>query len=441
MIASSHAEAQPQPHAGRPLSGWMIGLEGLILLLAAPFLVVPDLFPSFTLLALFALGAIWAISLAWFRLPASPFDVLLAIWCIALVLGILVTADPGETLPKATNLVLGLGVWRYLVSAARTRRRVYVAVGFFLLLCLGFSLVGIAGSEEFPKIPALAAFNPFRGHALPGLENLSIHPNQLAGLVCLYWPLLISLTIAPPPGLRSWVWRIVLAALALLATAILILTQSRGGWVGAAAGLFGLLVLWGLILPPSGPRRTLRRVAAGWALAALLLLAAVGPARIQELWLDPPQETAVGTLLTLNYRKELWPWAITAVQDFPYTGVGLGAFRQVAFRLYPLAMAPGQDIGHAHNIFLQTALDVGLPGLIVYLALLFVAGGVGWRVAGREGDYRSFSLGLLAGLIAVHVFGLADALALGSKPGVVFWFSLGLLAAMNNLVSRPGHRG
>ena len=38
---------------------------------------------------------------------------------------------------------------------------------------------------------------------------------------------------------------------------------------------------------------------------------------------------------------------------------------------------------------------------------------------------------VLAGLAAVHVFGLADALALGSKPGIVFWLALGVLAAMN----------
>ena len=40
-------------------------------------------------------------------------------------------------------------------------------------------------------------------------------------------------------------------------------------------------------------------------------------------------------------------------------------------------------------------------------------------------------VGLLAGLVALHVFGLADALVLGAKPAVVFWFALGLLAAMN----------
>ena len=59
-----------------------------------------------------------------------------------------------------------------------------------------------------------------------------------------------------------------------------------------------------------------------------------------------------------------------------------------------------------------------------------VAAAAAWRAA-RRPRFRALSLGLLTGLVALHVFGLADALALGSKPGIVFWFALGLLAVMN----------
>ena len=62
---------------------------------------------------------------------------------------------------------------------------------------------------------------------------------------------------------------------------------------------------------------------------------------------------------------------------------------------------------------------------------MILAAVVGWRVARRDVGLRAVSLGLLAGLAALHIFGLADALALGAKPGLVFWFALGLLAAMN----------
>jgi O-antigen ligase len=45
--------------------------------------------------------------------------------------------------------------------------------------------------------------------------------------------------------------------------------------------------------------------------------------------------------------------------------------------LYPLFTVPlDSDIAHAHNIFLQTALDLGIPGLVAYLALLIEIWGI-----------------------------------------------------------------
>lgn len=422
---------RPRSDDNRPYPVRLILVEGAVLLAAAPLLLAPELSPAATAVALLALGLVWLASLFFARPPSTPFDTALLPWGATLCAGMLVTADPAETLPKATGLILGLAVWRFVALAVRARRDVGWAMGALVLLGIGFSLVGVFGLQEVPKIPVLATLNPFRAAALPGLGALTVHPNQLAGLICIFLPILVSLLISPTPK-REPLRRLGLLALVLWTTAILVLTQSRGGWIGAAAGLLALLAFWAFLLPPTRYRRVLRGVAA---LAVALLLAAVlwiGPADLRDLWLNPPEETVVGTLQTLNYRKELWPWAVTAIADFPFTGVGLGAFREVVFRIYPLSLAADQDIGHAHNIFLQVALDVGLPGLMAYLALLFVAAVAGWRVARRDAGLRPAALGLLAGLVAVHVFGLADALAPGSKPGVVFWLGLGILAAMNH---------
>jgi putative inorganic carbon (HCO3(-)) transporter len=382
---------------------------------------------------LLALAAVWLVSLALAPtlLPATPFNLLLLLWCGALAMGILVSADPVETLPKATGLILGLAVWRFVVIAATTRRRVAVAVVAFLLMSLGFTLLGALNMRELPKIPLLSALNPFQVVMLPRLSDLAVHPNQLAALISIYLPLLFSLLLAPPGGRRARWLRPALALLAALSVLVLVLTQSRGGWVAAAAGLFTLLVLWAAILPPSVARRAARLLAVAVVVTALSALLWIGPSRVRQLWLDPPSQSALGTFTTLNYRQALWPWAITAIGDFPFTGVGLGAFRQVVFRFYPIAMTPDPAIGHAHNIFLQTALDVGLPGLAVYGAILLLAAVAGWRVARRDAGFRAVSLGLLAGLVGLHVFGLADALVLGSKMGLAFWFALGLLTAMH----------
>lgn len=425
---------------GRPLDNHIIRsgggryrrIEALALLLATPLLLAPDIFPVATAFALAALGVIWLFSVYIVRPVPTPFDLVFILWGCALIAGILVTADPVETLPKATGLILGVGVWRLTVMNARSPRSILIAVGVLVLVSLAFSLIGIFGLQEFPKIPALAQLNPFRPGALPGLQGLVVHPNQLAGLICIFLPLLVSLLVSPPDELTSLPWRLAILLATLWTVWILLLTQSRGGWIGAAGGMIVLLALWAAVLPRSRRRLWLWLLLAALAVGGVVAVAWIGPAELRDLWLDPPQETVVGTLTTLNYRKELWPWAVAAIGDFPFTGVGLGTFRQVAFRLYPLSLSPAYDIAHAHNIFLQTALDVGLPGLIIYGATLLIAAAAGWRVARRHAGYRSISLGLLAGLAALHIYGLADALALGSKPAVVFWLALGLLAAMNN---------
>ena len=424
--------AQDERGARRAVRPLVI-LEGIILLSAAPWLLFPDLLPAATVVALLALALLWLLGMAFDRtaLPRTPFNLAFVLLGVALGVGILVSADPMETLPKATGVVLGLAVWRFVVIAVGRRPHVALAVGLLLLICLGFSVTGVLSLRELPKIPALTAANPFRNLALPGLAQLSTHPNQLAALISFFLPLLVSLAVGPRPGPSRRLWRVALALVTLLVVAILILTQSRGGWIATAAGLFALAALWAAVLPPSRARRGLRLVVGLAVLAALAVAVWIGPTTLWEMWLNPPADTAVGTLRTLGVRRAIWPWGATAVGDFPFTGVGLGAFRQVVFRLYPLLPWPDYDLGHAHNIFLQTALDTGLPGLVAYLAVLFVAAAVGWRVARRDPGFRAVSLGLLAGLVALHVFGLADALVLGAKPAVVFWFALGLLAAMN----------
>lgn len=424
--------AQDERGARRAVRPLVI-LEGIILLSAAPWLLFPDLLPAATVVALLALALVWLLGMAFDRtaLPRTPFNLAFVLLGVALGVGILVSADPMETLPKATGVVLGLAVWRFVVIAVGRRPHVALAVALLLLICLGFSVTGVLSLRELPKIPVLTAANPFRNLALPGLAQLSTHPNQLAALISFFLPLLVSLAVGPRPGPSRRLWRVALALVALLVVAILILTQSRGGWIATAAGLFALAALWAAVLPPSRARRGLRLVVGLAVLAALAVAVWIGPTTLWEMWLNPPADTAVGTLRTLGVRRAIWPWGATAVGDFPFTGVGLGAFRQVVFRLYPLPPWPDYDLGHAHNIFLQTALDTGLPGLVAYLAVLFVAAAVGWRVARRDPGFRAVSLGLLAGLVALHVFGLADALVLGAKPAVVFWFALGLLAAMN----------
>ena len=417
--------------------------EGFVLLAAAPFLLFPERFVILTIVFLILLATLWVAPLLIIRspvVPQTPFNAALFVFCLTVCVAILVTADPDLALPKATGLILGLGVWRFLVLAVQRRSQVWWAVAGYLLLGLGFVAIGLLNADwvlkaasqvHIPGLPLLQGSQAAPSSAGSG----GIHPNQVAGTITLLLPLLVALLIEPIGQVESrrGALRWIIVPAALFCGGALLLTGSRSGWAGAVGGLLLLFVLWGLTIKPS-PASRLVRISAGITIALfLLLLAGLGPQRIQRLWLDPPQDTAVGSLSTLNFRQDLWPWAVQAVGDFPYTGIGLGAFREAARRLYPVSIAPEFDFAHAHNVFLQTALDVGIPGLIAYFALLLISAAAAWQTVKGDQSLRAVSLGLLASLAAFHIYGLADTLALGSKPAVLFWAIFGLLAVMVRL--------
>lgn len=427
---------EPQPRNAPPTRRALWG-ELTILLLLAPPLTFPTFLPPLTLLALLAVIALWLWPLLRRRplLPVTPFNAALLLWALALFMGILVTADPDLTLSKATNLILGLTLWRTLVRTVTNRRAFHVATGVYLAAGLGLTLFGLLNADWQLKAPAqvpllreLTALLSTPNLSLAGAES-GIHPNQVAGAITLFAPLLLAL-------LAGWRARsgkpIVLGALLLgtLSTLLaLLLTQSRSAWIGVLLAGVALVGMWALLLPPSRVRRAALGAVALIVVAGGVALVAFGPQRLQTLWEEPRVDTVVGSLATLSYRQAVWPWALSAISDFPLTGTGLGSFRRVVERLYPIQIPLASDVGHAHNVFLQTAVDVGLPGLVAYLALLLIAGALCWQLARRDGGIRPFTLGFFASLLAFHLFGLFDALAPGARPGLLLWWLLGLVAA------------
>jgi len=238
--------------------------------------------------------------------------------------------------------------------------------------------------------------------------------------------------------LRQAGWLAQLARAAAICSAVffagvLVLTQSRGAWLGALFGCAAMAWLrWPKVRWPA--------VALGGAVA--LAVWAVGPhALLVALFPAPGSQGQLLSTVTLEGRVELWKRAVVAIGDFAFTGCGFGAFRRVVWALYPpFLVSPGHDYAHAHNVFLQVALDVGLPGLIAYLALIGVALWVALRAA-RQADasQRWLGLGAAGSLVSFHVFGLTDTIALGARPGIAFWLLLALIVVAGQ-VSRTGGR-
>jgi putative inorganic carbon (HCO3(-)) transporter len=432
-------------------------LEWLAVMAAAPLLTFPTVRPRWTAIALVVLVAIWLLRWAVRRepWPVTPLNGPLLLFALMVPVGIWASPFSELTLPKATGLVLGLAVFRAVAFTVRSHRTLGPAVLLFCLLGLGILAAGVLGATWSAKVGPVYELTrriPRLIQHLPESQADAVNPNQLAGAPTLYLPLALALVFGYRFSRRAVVgplFGLIGSLLFLMLVAgTLLLTQSRSGWIGGAAGGWALLSLAGL----TARRRWARWLGVTLPILAVLAVAGailyLGPQALGKSLLGKetasPVEEVVGSI-TLEGRVEIWSRALYAIQDFPFTGCGLGTFRRVVPVLYPLfTIPPDTDIAHAHNIFLQTVLDLGIPGLVAYLALLWTALALCWRVAltppprggaaeGGGGGVRALALGLAAGLVALHVYGLTDALALGSKPAVVFWYALGLVAALGRM--------
>ena len=138
--------------------------------------------------------------------------------------------------------------------------------------------------------------------------------------------------------------------------------------------------------------------------------------------------------LSLEGRLRIWSRAFSYIQGSPFLGCGLGTFRTIDGDISSVGSLFDMGTPHAHNVYLQMAYDTGVPGLVAYLALLFLAVHISWRTyKSTQGLSRALAIGVLAALLAYHVYGLTDVVALGAKPGVLWWALLAVAAAQDQL--------
>ena len=258
------------------------------------------------------------------------------------------------------------------------------------------------------------------------LYHQQFRANELAGVMLLFAPLALALSMAGSPGVTRRIWRLQAALLTLLFAGLLVTTWSRGGLLslGLAAGVVLFLL----------SRRRLLSIGLLSAVAALLLTSS---GHGLDFLLHDGQVKGLSVDSVLTGRPEIWRRSLHVVADFPFTGIGVGTFRQVVPVLY---YPPGRALEHAHNLFLQTALDLGLPGLLAFAGVLWLAFRrlVGELRRAPAGPRKVWATGLFASLAGFIFFNLFDAVPFGTAGNVAFWFLLGLVFALP--APRPGGR-
>lgn len=444
-------EGQPLPSASRRNASdsavllrraarWLASIEPWLVLALTPFLMFPNRVTPL-LVPLLALPWLGRTFTQGHFTARTAMDASILVLVLMLPISVWASMDVQNSMPKLYGIILGIAVFYAIVNYVQRPARAWWLGLAIALSGVAVSVLALLGTQW----PGAADHLPRLIARMTGGPTGGFNANEVGAALSLFIPFSASLLFLgffdqrhtvlagrPEGEVVSVLWALrrrllpVLAAFGLLfMVAILLRTRSRSAWLGTAAALLLLTSfrrrwLWlGLVLVLLGGALAQYRLGAEEVLNSIL---------------------AMGAESNVSARFEIWQRALYMIQDFPYTGVGLNAFSPTANVLYPLFSIPPQrvlQLTHAHNVFLQVAVDVGIPGLVAYLALL-IGFLVSWATAHRgleQGSLRAISVGLLCSMVAYHVYGLTDCITLGAKPGVVIWAMLGLMAALANLSS------
>jgi len=408
-------------HLPRATHWWGL-IEWACLLLITPFLLFATPTRAPLLLVIPVLWVLRRLILGRF-VPPTPVDVPVLVLMVMGGVGFCVSPNPGWSQMKIDALLLGVGFLYAtvdLLEPAERLRWVPAGVIGLSLALLGLGFLGTRWASKIPQWTAMMAGLPGEIGWLTEGETF-FNPNVIGG--ALLWVLPLSLCLlfwAMRRGERRWGWAAAEGCVTLLSLGLLLLSQSRGAWLGFAASLLMTLVLAG---------GHLGRVVAVMLMVALLALTAVGPAGLRQATQVNEEAARILSPVSAERRFEIWSRAQYIIADFPFTGPGLDAFRYVMPIMYPLFQArPGVPIPHVHNEFLDVAVDLGLPGLVAWQALYIVTFGMLWQSYRRTQDslVRTLALGSGGALIAHLVYAMTDCAVLVAKPNIVFWVIVGL---------------
>ncbi len=226
-------------------------------------------------------------------------------------------------------------IYFLLINLVNTERRLYATIWILILSTLWLSIHSILLSRGI----AIGDVRTVEGGRVTSLGIFG-DPNDLAQAIVVAIPFVFNLILYEKLMLK----RIILMAIGALMLFAFLLTGSRGGFLGLAVVMFLLI-----------RRKTGTIVGAVISVICLVGLLAFAPDyMIERLETASPYEgTGAG-------RIEIWYEGWQMFLSNPILGVGMNNYPEYVSTHHV-----------AHNSFVHVAAELGLPGLIVWMGLLY----------------------------------------------------------------------
>jgi len=374
---------------------------------------------SITTFSLIILYGFWAVEVAARRAVPSRSVSKMAIPAIAyvaaVVLSMQVAQDIGLAAYEINILAQAFLILLYVAHWVRTRDDVLFLV---MLLLVGPLIQGVValGLQRFgPPVDLGPISTRIVGTRITGTFG---SPNALGSYLALLLPVSVMLMLTPVGRVHKF-----LAGTSfLLGTTTLVLTQSRGAWIGYGVSF----VVLGMFVYRSRwvSRRTLL-------LAGLAVLMPV----VAGLDLVFSRLGALGDAAAQS-RLPLMELALTMIGDNPTRGIGANNYAKVLEQYVTIDFNQAW-ISTVHSKYLLVWAETGLLGLITFLVFLFTAIHNGYRVWRTQDPFLSpLALGLSVGIVANMVH-MTVSLQHARSQVQILWLVVGLLIAIMKLAKAP----
>lgn len=252
------------------------------------------------------------------------------------------------------------------------------------------------------------------------------NPNLLAGYLL---PAVIFSLVAIFVW-QSWLKKALALTMFIVNTACLILTFSRGGWIGLVVAILAamaLLVYWKSVeMPPFWRTWSLPIVLGGLIGILLLGVIFVEPVRLRVLSIFVDRKDSSN-----NFRRNVWDAVFEMIRDRPIFGIGPGhnSFNKV----YPLYQHPRYTALSAYSIMLEVAVETGFVGLACFLWLIIVTFNTAFLQMARLRQLRNVEgfwlIGAIAILLGMLAHGTVDTVWYRPEVNTLWWLIVALIAS------------
>lgn len=349
----------------------------------------------------------------------TAYGAVIALYFLFATIETVTSINRGGSLRDFGLHMAGISLVFAMTNRIKSKEELNAMVSILLLSVLLVALIGIV--QNFTGVQ-------MRPEWLDRDHNVDIatrvysvfhNPNILAEYLVLMTPLAVGMTWYTKSMKKKFLFGLSTALLLLC----LVLTLSRGGWVGIsfAALTFILIVNWRLLL-----------LAIPVVTVGLFFLPQKIMARLLTIFSVADSSNA--------YRLKMWEITLQVIRDHLWGGVGFGyvPFKQT-FETYIRTM----PIFHAHNTFLQVFAEMGLLGLLVFLFLLwtFIKHPLATLSKERDPYYYYIGAGAVSGLVGLLGHGLFEHVLYLPRIIFSFWIVIGILITLLRLQKKEMAEG